>query len=210
MTVIGLGGKLRAGKDEIADHLVRHHGYVKIGMSDALHEAMLALDPIVIVDEFVQYPEGAPGYGWNTPRKQMRYAELCEAVGYTEAKKKPEVRRLLQALGTEVGRKMIGEDTWTNIVRRRIDEFEKRGIPVVLTGLRYPNELQLITGKYSPTAWLLWVERPGAEAPSTATAAHSSENSVGADDFTFVLHNDGTLEELYAKVDKLARLAASL
>jgi dephospho-CoA kinase len=195
MTVIGLGGKLRAGKDEIADHLVRHHGYVKIGMSDALHEAMLALDPFV---EVIREHE------------PERYSEIVRQLGYIEAKKIPEVRRLLQALGTEVGRKMIGEDTWTNIVRRRIDELEEKGIPVVLTGLRFPNELQLITGKYSPTAWLLWVERPGAEAPSTATAAHSSENSVGADDFTFVLHNDGTLEELYAKVDELARLAASL
>lgn len=210
MTVIGLGGKLRAGKDAVADYLVQRHGYVKIGMSDALHEAMLALDPIVIVDEFVQYPEGAPGYGWNTPRKQMRYAELCEAVGYTEAKKKPEVRRLLQVLGTEVGRKMIGEDTWTNIVRRRIDEFEKRGIPVVLTGLRYPNELAIINERHGGGAITIWVERPGVEAPSASTASHSSENSVTVEDFDFVLENDGTLAQLYAKVDTIAAEVSTL
>lgn len=201
MTLIGLGGKLRAGKDEIADHLVRHHGYVKIGMSDALHEAMLALDPIV----------GAIGkYGPTSEADTWRYSSLIAEVGYVEAKKIPEVRRLLQQLGTEVGRKMIGEDTWTNIVRRRIDELEEKGIPVVLTGIRFPNELAIIDERYGVGAITIWVERPGVEAPSTSTASHSSENSVTAKDFDFILDNDGTLEQLYAKVDLIAAEMSTL
>lgn len=194
MTVIGLGGKLRAGKDAVADRLVERHGYVKIGMSDALHEAMLALDPIINAAP-ADYPDRI---------LLVRYSDAIEDLGYTEAKKIPEVRRLLQQLGTEVGRKMIGEDTWTNIVRRRIDELEEKGIPVVLTGLRFPNEIAVIDERYGLGAITIWVERPGIEAPTTATAAHASENSVAVEDFDFVLENDGTLDQLYAKVELIA------
>ncbi|KZE41367.1 deoxynucleotide monophosphate kinase family protein [Microbacterium sp. T32] len=194
MTVIGLGGKLRAGKDAVADRLVERHGYVKIGMSDALHEAMLALDPIINAAS-ADYPDRI---------LLVRYSDAIEDLGYTEAKKIPEVRRLLQQLGTEVGRKMIGEDTWTNIVRRRIDELEEKGIPVVLTGLRFPNEIAVIDERYGLGAITIWVERPGIEAPTTGTAAHASENSVTVEDFDFVLENDSTLDQLYAKVDTIA------
>lgn len=195
-TLIGLGGHLRSGKDAVADHLVAEHGFVKIGMSDALHEAMLAIDPIVVVGEFVQYPEGAPGYGWNTPRAQMRYSELVEAVGYVEAKKRPEVRRLLQKLGTEVGRNMIGEQVWTNIIARKIDDHRGAGHPVVVTGIRFPNEVQMIRELGGRP---VWIDRPSL-ATSGAIAAHASENSVSEEDFDGLIVNDRTLEDLYAAV----------
>lgn len=199
--LIGLGGRLRSGKDVVADRLVAEHGYVKLGMSDALHEAMLAIDPIVVVDEFVQYPEGAPGYGWNTPRAKMRYSELVEGVGYVEAKKRPEVRRLLQNLGTEVGRNMIGENVWVDIMARKIDDHRGAGHPVVVTGIRFPNEVQMIEALFGQAVWL---ERPGTQAPTEGTAAHASENSVSASDFHWTLHNDSTLAALEAKTDLYA------
>jgi hypothetical protein len=193
--VIGLGGRLRAGKDVVADRLVDRHGFVKLGMSDALHEAMLALDPIVLVDEFVQYREGPPGYGWNTPRKQMRYAELCEAVGYVEAKKTPEVRRLLQHLGTEVGRNMIGENVWVNVMARKIDDYLYSDIPVVVTGIRFPNELSMIRA-FAGRA--VWVDRPGL---GETTSSHASESGVQGSDFDLTLLNDSSLEHLRGLVD---------
>ena len=47
--LIGLGGKLRAGKDAVGDYLEEKHDFVKLGMSDALNEALLTLNPWIPV-----------------------------------------------------------------------------------------------------------------------------------------------------------------
>lgn len=202
--VIGLGGKLRAGKDVVADHLVQEHGFVKVGMSDALHEAMLAIDPFVPVpiamtrvrrwmfsllfrreDEVLDFE---------------RYSALCARLGYVEAKAIPEVRRLLQNLGTEVGRNMIGENTWVNITARKVDDHLGIDRPVVVTGIRFPNEVAMIRQFAGVT---VWVDRPGLAGGSAS--GHASENSVDASLFDEVLLNDGTIERLTERVDELLK-----
>ena len=182
--VIGLGGHLRSGKDTVAGYLAKEYGYAVIGMSDALQEAMLAIDPILSGRSNVD---------------ETRYSELVAAVGYVEAKKDPEVRRLLQAVGMEVGRNMFGENVWVNIIARKIDALIVTGTPVAVTSIRYPNELAMIR-QFAGRA--LWVERE-TEAPSTATAVHSSENSLDSGAFDIVIDNSGSLEDLYATVDTL-------
>lgn len=198
--LIGLGGQLRSGKDAFADHLVAEHGYVKLGMSDALHEAMLAIDPIVGHEEMVMVRKTAEGVQFrrDTP---SHYSEVIERLGYVEAKAVPEVRRLLQQLGTQVGRNMIGEDVWVNIMARKIDDHRAAGHPVVVTGIRFPNEVAMIEQLGGAS---VWIERPGVEAPTAGTAAHASENSVSASDFRHVVLNAGTLVDLGEQADELA------
>lgn len=198
--LIGLGGRLRSGKDVVADRLVEKHGYVKLGMSDALHEAMLAIDPIVTHEEMVLVRKTSEGLQWrrDTP---ARYSEIVEHIGYVEAKKIPEVRRLLQNLGTDVGRNMIDENVWVNVMARKIDDHRGAGHPVVVTGLRFPNEVQMVEELGGLAAW---VERPGLHATSAGTAAHASENSVSAADFHLTIDNSSDLEALEAQADGLA------
>lgn len=185
-TLIGLGGRLRAGKDAVADRLVDEHGFVKLGMSDALHEAMLAIDPII--DEGGGYTQESP----------VTYSEAIAEYGYVETKARfPEARRLLQKLGTEVGRDMIGENVWVDIMARKVNKLLIAGRSVVVTGIRFPNEIRLI-GQFAGRA--IWVERPSLEA---AAGGHASETSIGPDDFDRAIVNDGTLDDLYAKVDAL-------
>lgn len=185
-TLIGLGGKLRSGKDVIADHLVAEHGFVKIGMSDALHEALLAIDPILDT----------------THGLEVHYSDAIGAFGYVETKARfPEARRLLQNLGTEVGRNMIGENVWVNIMARKIDDHRGAGHPVAVTGIRFPNEVSMIE---ELGGLAVWVERPGAHAPTKETAAHASEKSVSAEDFALTLVNDSSLENLRKATSLLA------
>lgn len=181
--LIGLGGLLRSGKDTFADYLVDNHGYVKLNMSEPLHEAMLTLNPIV-------HPESPIAAGVVQVR---RYSEWVDSVGYTEAKKKPEVRRLLQVLGTEIGRKMFDENVWVDLAGKRIDELRADGKPVVITGLRYPNEIEMIRARKGRS---IWVDRGG-----LPTSDHPSENSVKAEDFDFTISNTGGLNDLYAAAD---------
>ena len=88
--LIGLGGKLRAGKDAVADYLEEHHDFVKMGMSDALNDALLKLNPYIPTERI--YADGE----WVVPAGIHRYQDLYDEVGYVEAKKNPEVRRLLR------------------------------------------------------------------------------------------------------------------
>lgn len=191
--VIGVGGRLTAGKDAFADHLVDQHGFVKLGMSDTLAEALYRLNPIV-------------ERGWDTSDYPIkRYQDLVDEVGYVEAKKNPEVRRLLQVLGTEVGRQLLGENIWVEAAKKKILEEAEAGRDVVITGIRYANELRMVEYLGSTTfdpgyvGTTVWVDRPGLE----STGEHSSENSIGLKDFEYVFDNDGTLEELPGKADEL-------
>ncbi len=189
--VIGVGGKLTAGKDEFADYLVREHDFVKLGMSDVLADCLYALDPIIEV-------VGEEQDVW-------RYRRLVDRVGYVAAKKNLEVRRLLQYLGTEVGRNIISEDVWVKPAARKIERQLSAGRNVVITGIRYQNELDMVT--YWDDRWsgssgagtTVWVDRP----ELNNSDSHSSESSLSAEDFEYVLSNTGTLEELYTRSGEL-------
>lgn len=200
--LIGLGGELRAGKDEAANRLVEKHGYVKMGMSDVLNDALLLLNPFIPAVGFDHY---------------IRYSELHDAVGYVEAKKNPEVRRLLQVLGTEVGREMIDPDVWVRMAEARIRDHWAQGRDVVITAMRFPNELDMLKRLGGHSVWIARsaskrlessgeVSTPGkgitgADGGNAGVTAHKSETSVSRDSFSYTIHNEGTLPELYRMVD---------
>lgn len=201
-TLIALGGQLRAGKDEVAQHLAKKHGYVVMGMSDPLNAALLALNPLI--PHTYEADRYEPGLGYVT-----RYQDLHDAVGYVEAKKNPEVRRLLQVLGTEVGRNMISQDVWVNMAERTIREHWAENKKVVITAVRFPNEIEMVRRLGGTT---VWIER-ASEARTDAQGeilAHASENSVSADDFEHFLDNDSTLDELFLKVDEALDILEAL
>ena len=130
----------------------------------------------------------------------MRYADLLETVGYVRAKRNPEVRRLLQALGTDIGRKMIGMDTWVAIIRRHAHRDTVDGRGLAITGIRFPNEVEMIR---ELGGVLVWIDRPEVtEKIRTGIAArdplaqHASEHSIGPESFDWVVHNDASLQAL--------------
>lgn len=194
--LIGLGGRLRSGKDALADHLVAEHGFVKIGFSDPLNLALQVLNPLIPLDFDVHRTDGSLLGRQNT---LVRYSDLAQTVDYADAKRHREVRELLQRLGTEVGRNMIDENVWVNVAVNTIKNYRNAGTPVVLTGLRFVNEVQAVRGLVG--ARTVWVDRPGLG--EGTTSAHASENSISAEDFDQVVVNDGTLDDLYAKADAL-------
>lgn len=175
--IIGLSGYKQSGKDALADELVKL-GFVKLGMSDILHECMLTLDPIV------QVKNGGV----------VRYSTLVDEVGYVAAKEVPEVRRLLQAFGTDVGRKMLGENVWADAVALKLDRMTG---DVVVTGIRFPNEAQIIEDR----GLLVRVERPGFTGD-----AHESEHALDDYPFPMVIQNDGPLERLCEYASWLSQL----
>lgn len=166
-TIIGLAGYAQSGKDTVAETLVRERGYVRVAFADALREGVYTLNPWVFLEA-----------------NNVRLQWLVDAVGWDEAKKDPEVRRLLQVFGTEVGRNLLGQNIWVEAAMRKAAEHEK----VVFTDVRFPNEVQAIS---NAAGHLYRVVRPGIDAVNR----HVSETAI--DDYLFpIIKNNGTLDEL--------------
>lgn len=102
----------------------------------------------------------------------------------------PEVRRLLQVLGTECGREIFGQDCWVNIAFREMREDKN----YVFTDLRFPNERDAVKKAKGVT---LRIQREGVKAAN----AHSSEQVLDGIDCEVV--NNGTIEELHNNLDKM-------
>lgn len=178
--IIGLSGYARSGKDTIADILVSI-GYNKIAFADKLRKALLALNPIISFDTVSNQP--------------IRYKEIIDLVGYERAKNLyPEVRYLLQRLSTQVGRDIINQNIWVDLLISDIERSLSSNF--IISDCRFPNEAAAI----KDAGGEIWrVVRPGNEAANQ----HISEHALEGYAFDHVLLNDGTIEDLSSKVFSL-------
>lgn len=185
--IIGLNGVARAGKDTIADILRNLYGHEPKSFSEVLNQALVNLNPwLVFVTDF----------GRKTG--SIRYADYVEEHGYEKAKETPEVRRLLQAMGTEVGRNLLGADIWVDAMFNDVEAWGKTAI----VNVRFPNEYQAV----KDVGGVVWrVERPGFE-PSNG---HISDTALDGYEFDAVIQNDGTVHDLAEKVMKILSPVAS-
>lgn len=185
---IGLVGKARSGKDTVAGMLVEHHGYHRVAFADRLKAAALDIDPVVT----------SPAPAW----WHGRLAEVVEELGWEAAKEIPEVRRFLQHLGVAV-RDHVDADAWVAAAGRDIDALHGTGRPVVVSDVRFENEVQAIASR---GGLVVRIERPEAGL-SGAVGDHVSERLEC--DVDAVLVNDGSLTHLQWQVDGLVEFALS-
>lgn len=180
MRLIGLSGYARAGKDTVGEILVRDHGFTRVSFADKLREAALAIDPIL--------------WTWVPPGKErvaVRLSTVIDIHGWEYCKENyPEVRRLLQALGTEAGRNILGENIWVTAAFKGLDPDGK----YVFTDVRFPNEYHAI-GSWGGEVWR--VSRPD----TAPVNAHPSETALD-DGFYFhrYVHNNSTIKSLEVAV----------
>ncbi len=177
-SLISFSGYATVGKDAAADLLVSRAGFVKTYMSKPLEQALLTLNP------------------WIVDHKEStieRFADLHTNLGYTSTKEFEEVRRLLQILGTEIGRNMIGENVWLDLVFEEIRNLRALDKSVAVTGVRNLNELTLVRQLDGVS---VWIERPNMRPVNS----HSSDNTLTAEDCDLVVTNNGTLRDLYVNL----------
>jgi hypothetical protein len=175
--IIGLSGYAQSGKDTLGAFLVKEHGFKRYAFADGLKNVVYTLNPIV---------------GPNGP--DSRIQELVDTKGWEEAKRVPEVRRLLQVMGTEAGRKVLGENVWVDAV---FNQIAKNGDEnVVITDARFPNEAQAVK---AAGGYMVRINRPGV----TAINDHPSEVSLDEWGFDYTVNNDSSLLVLRDKAKGL-------
>lgn len=174
MRLIALGGLAGSGKDTAASLLVENHGFERIAFADKLKEALYELNPTVLTGR---------SSGVNLPCYEP-LQDVVDAFGWDEAKTLfPEVRRLLQRIGTEMGRNLFGENFWVDLVKAQL----KGHGSYVITDCRFMNESRFVTRNNGLVAL---VRRSGV----VPINDHPSEwLDIDPD---YIVVNDGTVEEL--------------
>lgn len=186
MEIIGLSGLARSGKDEAAGVLVREFGFTRVAFADKLREVLYELNPIV------------GEYGWTNINGAINsYKNRLKDVideygwnGYKETRFGPEIRYLLQRLGTEAGRETLWDTIWIDAAFAGLPDDAK----IVISDARFINEFEAVKSRGGQ----IWrIERPGIE----LLGNHPSETeALSYDGFDYTIHNDGTLHEYYATV----------
>lgn len=177
-TLIALTGYATSGKDAFADCLVEKHGYVKVGWADALYLVCLDINPVIWQ------------HSWK-PWKWERLASIVDRVGWVEAKKIKQVRKLLQNVGSSA-RKHMGEDAWVNALVPKVKKLLRDGKNVVITNTRFKNEARAVS---ELNGNLVLINRPG-------VGPINDHESEGGEAFRYAIaevDNEGTIEELAVK-----------
>jgi dephospho-CoA kinase len=178
---IGLHGFAGAGKDTVAE-ILEKYGYTRVAFGDKLREALYVLNPVILFD----------GDG-----NELRLRDIVDDIGWDDAKRKyEEIRRMLQVLGTEVGREMIDQNVWVNSVFKSLEEDKK----YVFTDVRFINEHQAIDSRLG---LLVKIDRPGVGPVND----HKSDKGLPDQWFDAAIVNDGTIEDLNTKVREVLALA---
>lgn len=176
VTVIGLSGYGQSGKDTIGNVLVNEGHYVRASFADYIREALYALNP--------------------QANQEARIQDLVNSHGWEQTKvQHPEVRGLLQRLGSEVGRNMLGENVWVDLTFRNLPDGSK----VVVTDCRFPNEADTIK-RLGGQMWR--VRRPNYGPVNN----HPSETALDDWKFDRVFENTGSMAELQERVSELIRV----
>jgi len=166
LVLIGLSGYAQSGKDTAGQILVDRYGFTRVAFADTLRDVLYALDPFT--ESLLSTPDHRV-----TKHEWYRVSYFVDRYGWEWAKANTAgVRGLLQRLGTEAGRNILGENIWVDAAMSKIGTTGR----YVFTDVRFPNEYNAIRcagGEVWRTV------RGGQEAVN----AHPSETAL--DDYSF-------------------------
>lgn len=179
--IIGVLGRKGSGKDTIADHIVKKYNFEKMQFAEPLKNACKVL--FDFTDE-------------------QLYGSLKETIdpqwGVTP-------RHVLQYVGTDMFRNHINglipntdNNFWVNLMKNKyLKKCEQdKNTKVIVSDVRFQNEIDII---HKLNGKVIKLMRPSL----SNNDAHESEKNIDLLDGDFTIINDGTLEELYSKVDKI-------
>lgn len=170
--IVGLSGYAQSGKDTAASFF---EGYERRAFADPMRDVLYKLNPWVASD--------------------MNIQEAIETLGWDKAKVQyPEIRRLLQVLGTEVGREMWGNGFWIDQATKGLVGYKD----VVFTDVRFPNEYETIK---MLGGVVIRIVRDGVDAVN----AHPSESALDDHTFDFTIKNNGTKAGLKSEIEGLMK-----
>jgi hypothetical protein len=229
--LVGICGNAGSGKDTVADHLCKKHGFVKVALADPLKR--ICKDVFDFTDEQLWGPSE------NRNAEDKRYPRPGSCNPNTPGYVCLSARYALQTLGTEWGRNCY-PPIWVEYAIRVHEKLQgggyaydqKRGLftvsylmnaakeehgyntvdtalmspktNVVISDVRFKNE---VAGIHKAGGVVFRITRPGADG-GVGLAGHASEmeqKDIPDEVFDVVIRNLSTLEDLTTIVDVAMR-----
>jgi hypothetical protein len=172
--LLAMSGLKGSGKDTVANIIVKEYGFTKIAFADALRQMCLIIDPVVTMQDGTVI---------------TTLSSVVKGMGWDQAKRKiPEVRRLMQVIGTEAVRGLFGENTWITALHNRYPDMADESARYIITDCRFDNEADFV---HCLKGDIIWVDRPG-----LLSDGHASESPALKERAQYILDNNETIEEL--------------
>ena len=187
---IALTGHIRAGKDAIGAYLVERYGYTRFAFADEIRRIGRELYP----DEF---------RGGAKPR------ELLQWLGQTLRQRDPDVW-VARCFDKIAWKASDVEAANAGFARHSVHKLPLIPFHAVITDLRQPNEFArcraegyVVIRVKAQSALRIHRAALASDMFNLADLSHETESHVDSFDVDFDVVNDGTLPELYAKVDEI-------
>ncbi len=198
--IISISGLIGSGKDTIADYLVAQHGFLRESWAGTLKDA-------------VSYV-----FGWErellegkTPEARVWREQVDTWWADRLGNPKLTPRWVLQYWGTEVCRHGFHDEIWVASLENKLRKTAKN---IVISDSRFPNELSAVkraggitirVQRDTDPAWVKVCKKNFDLFKITFPEIHASEYSSVCLDYDFALQNDGSIDELYNKVNDLVQ-----
>jgi len=182
--IIGLVGNPQVGKSEIAKHLYYYYGFERLRFGGVIKDMLRCLG---LATDFV-----------DGPCKNIPSDILCGKSA----------RYAMQTLGTEWGRNLIGSNIWVNVLDNKMHTMiENLGyMKFVIDDVRFMNEMDWlgkIALRHGFKVKLIKVNRKGVENHNDNHVSNTALNEFN--NFDDHIHNDGSIEDLYAIINQFIK-----
>jgi hypothetical protein len=173
LELIGFSGYARSGKDTAAEALLGL-GFRRMSFADKLREFVYVMNPTVSFNEITMFVKDIiDTYGWD---------------GYKETEWADPVRKILQVVGTDCARSLLGDNIWVEAAFNNLPDGR-----YVFSDVRFKNEADAIKERGGR---VIRIYREGVAAQS----AHPSETALDGYAFDDIVMNYRTKSEFIQKV----------
>ena len=187
--IIGIIGCVGSGKDTCGDYLVNHYKFQKIAYADKVKDVASIV------------------FGWDRDLMQGSTKESREWREQVDEFWGISPRVAMQKIGTDMFREHIDKDVWIKSVVKKIQSTENN---YVITDCRFENEVEAIKNLGGKVIYIQRGEEP--EWAAEAREGKPCRDGIHVSDWNpymltkyadNTIYNNGTLEELYRKIDSL-------
>jgi hypothetical protein len=172
--LIGLAGRARTGKTTAANHLANVHGLQAYAFADPLRDGLMQIFNLSPCD-------------FDDARKEQPIDWLGRSP-----------RELMQSLGTEWGRNMVHPELWLLLAEQNLEFLAQAydtATGFVISDLRFENEADFVRKRGGIVLHFL-------RSDAAEVNPHVSESGIGIQDNDLVLHNNGSLDDLFDQIDE--------
>lgn len=196
-----LGHQAHVGKDTLAFELMERNGFTRLAFADKLKDVcmdLFGLSSSQVYSDLKNFPDPR----FEVPIQNLSLEELGEFIT-DEYKPGDKIyytpRQILQHFSQSA--KLIDPNLWVNYICNRCTRYDR----VVISDLRFNAEIDGIKKffKSDPDTTIITVKITRNDIEDFSGKTHISETELSNFDWDYVITNNGSVEELYRKCEKI-------